>query len=349
MEFAFEDQHVVVDPPKKPKKLTATRFATILGLNDWSTPFEAWCAMTRLYEEPFEDTIYTKAGKVIEPKIYEYLKDRMFLDDLKSPTDVYGADYFKQTRGDFFPDREALGGMWDFIGDDYVVEVKTTKRVEDWIGADGEVEPPIYYKLQACLYAYLLGVDRVIMTCSFLQEHDYEAPEAFEPSVNNTVVVEFSRSETYPNFYYDYIDPALDFWREHVLTGVSPDYDEKRDADILKELRKHVVECDADLERMLKEADRLKTSIDKAESKIADKRKRLKELDEAIKKAMIKSFRADDKAVEVHGPGYIWTVRRDPSSSFDKARFNKDYPGVYDQYTKTGSKYVLTKKEATNG
>ncbi|MFQ8652524.1 MAG: YqaJ-like viral recombinase, partial [Hominilimicola sp.] len=61
---------------------------------------------------------------------------------------------FRKTWGDFFPDEEALGGMWDFLGDDFVVEVKTTKRVEDWKGVDGEVEPPIYYKLQACLYAY---------------------------------------------------------------------------------------------------------------------------------------------------------------------------------------------------
>ena len=267
MEF-LKNNVIKVDPPKKPKKLTATRFATIFGLNAWSTPFSAWCEMTRTYEEPFEDTIYTIAGKVIEPKICEYLKSRYFMD-IKSPTDVYGPDYFKKTWGDFFSNVEALGGMWDFLGDDFVVEVKTTKRVEDWKGADGKVEPPIYYKLQACLYAYLLGFDNVVMTCSFLEDKDYPVDlgdgkfdttptEAFEPNVNNTVVIEFNISEEFPTFKETYIEPALKFWNEHVLTGISPAFDEKKDAEILKVLRKNTVEpTDADITKLITEGDKL--------------------------------------------------------------------------------------------
>ena len=34
------EDRIRIIPPKNPKKLTATRFATILGLNPWSTPFE---------------------------------------------------------------------------------------------------------------------------------------------------------------------------------------------------------------------------------------------------------------------------------------------------------------------
>ena len=96
----FVGNQIKIDPPKKPKKMTATRFATVLGLNAWSTPFEAWCEITRTYEKPFEDTVYTVAGKVIEPKICEYLRNRYFLD-IKSPTDVYGADLSVQS--DTFP------------------------------------------------------------------------------------------------------------------------------------------------------------------------------------------------------------------------------------------------------
>ena len=68
------DNKIQIVPPKRPKKLTATRFATILGLNPWSTPFEVWCEITRTYQKPFEDTIYTIAGKTIEPKQAEYMK-----------------------------------------------------------------------------------------------------------------------------------------------------------------------------------------------------------------------------------------------------------------------------------
>ena len=47
------DNKIQIVPPKRPKKLTATRFATILGLNPWSTPFEVWCEITRTYQKPF--------------------------------------------------------------------------------------------------------------------------------------------------------------------------------------------------------------------------------------------------------------------------------------------------------
>lgn len=297
MEF-LENNRLKVDPPKKPKKLTATRFATIMGLNAWSTPFSAWCEMTRTYEEPFTDSIYTVAGKIIEPKICEYLRKRLFMD-IKSPTDVYGQDYFKKTWGDFFPSVEGLGGMWDFLGDDFVVEVKTTKRAEDWLGVDGKPEPPIYYKLQAALYAYLLGFDDVVMTCSFLEAKDYpidlgngkydESPaQAFEPTVDNTIVIEFKVSEEFPTFKESYIDPAMDFWRDHVLTGISPEYDEKKDAEILKALRKNTVEpTDEDVKKLIAEGDRLRVTIDKTEAKIADKKKRLKEIEDVVKKSMI--------------------------------------------------------------
>ena len=338
MEF-IENNRIKVDPPKKPKKLPATRFATILGLNAWSTPFSAWCEITRTYEEPFEDSIYTIAGKVIEPKIINYLNSVMFMD-IKSPTDVYGPDYFKKTWGDFFPDQKELGGMWDALGDDFVVEIKTTKRAEDWA-----LDVPIYYKLQACLYAYLLGFDNVVMTASFLEDKDYANPELFEPSYKNTKIYEFKLSEAFPTFKETYVDPALKFWRDHVETGISPEFDEKKDAEILKVLRKNVVEAtDDDIAKLMKEGDRLKASIDKAKAKIEDKEKRLKEIDDQVKKAMIEKFRDGDKNVEVKGTGYVWNVRRDVTKSFDKKAFEADQPGVYDKYVKESSKYVLTKK-----
>ena len=305
MEF-LKDNRVKVEPPTKPKKLTATRFATVMGLNAWATPFSAWCEMTRTYEDPFVDSIYTVAGKIIEPKVINYLNDRYFME-VKDPTAVYGPNYFKQTWGDFFSDVEALGGMWDAIGHNFVVEIKTTKRVEDWRGVDGKVEPPIYYKLQACLYAYLLGFDNVVMTCSFLEDKDYpvelgggkfdtKPTEAFTPNSTNTVVIEFSLSEEFPTFKESYIDPALKFWNDHVLTGISPKFDEKKDAEILKVLRKNVTEVsDKEIAKLMAEADKLRASIDKAEAKISDKKKRLKQIEDAVKKSMISQFRDGDK------------------------------------------------------
>lgn len=354
MEF-ISGNRLKVAPPKKPKKLTATRFATILGLNTWSTPFAAWCEMTRTYEDPFTASIYTEAGKVIEPKICEYLRSRYFMD-IQSPTDVYGEDYFRKTWGDFFPAEDALGGMWDFLGDDFVVEVKTTKRAEDWRGSDGKVEPPIYYKLQAALYAYLLGFDNVVMTCSFLEAKDYpidlgggkfdlSPTEAFIPNVDNTVVVEFKLSEDFPTFKETYVDPALKFWNDHVMTGISPAFDEKKDAEILKVLRKNTVEpTDADIAKLIAEGEKLQAAIDKAEDRLADKRKRLKEIDDAVKKYAVSQFRAGDKKVEIPGSRYTWTVTKSERSSFDSKALAADLPDVYSKYA--GKTETLSLKKA---
>ena len=353
MEF-LSGNRLRVDPPKKPKKCTATRFATILGLNAWASPFAAWCEMTRTYEEPFKDSIYTVAGKIIEPKIGEYLRNRYFMD-IKSPTDIYGADYFKNTWGDFFPNENALGGMWDFLGDDFIVEVKTTKRAEDWRGIDGKVEPPIYYKLQAALYAYLLGFDNVVMTCSFLEDKDYPidngdgtfntAPtEAFIPNVDNTVVIEFTVSEAFPTFKESYIEPALKFWRDHVMTGISPEFDEKKDAEILKALRKNTVEpSDADIAKLIAEGDKLQAAIDKAEERISDKKKRLKEIDDQVKKYMIGQFRKGDKKVETAGKRYTWTLTKSERNSLDQTALKNELPDVFGKYTKTTESYSLKK------
>lgn len=333
MEF-IEGNRIKIDPPKRTKKLTATRFATIMGLNAWSTPFEAWCEITKTYEKPFEDTIYTKAGKVIEPKIIDYL-NRVYFLNLKSPTDVYGEDYFKKTWGDFFKDHRVLGGMWDAIGDDLVVEIKTTKRAEDW-----EHDIPIYYKLQACLYAYLLKVDNVIVTASFLEDSDYNNPDAFEPSAKNTIVREFKLSEEIPDFEERYVKPAIEFWTNHVETGISPAYDEKKDAEILKALRTNKPEItDDSISNLLYEAEMLEVAIANHNAKITEKVDRLKEVKELIKEYMTKQFRDGDKTVEIDGGLYKWNLTRTVRKSVDVEKLKED--NIYEKYLKESETATL--------
>lgn len=337
--YKIIDNHVELEElPKKFKKLTATRFATVMGLNAWATPFSAWCEITKTWEKPFEDTVYTIAGKTIEPKVIKYLNDVMFMD-IKDPTDVYGADYFRKTWGDFFPDRKELGGMWDAIGDDFVVEIKTTKRAEDW-----KIDVPIYYKLQACLYAYLLGFDNVIVTVSFLKDDDYNNPDKFKPNYTNTKIYEFKLSEAFPTFEESYVKPALEFWKNHVESGISPDFDEKKDAEILKDLRKNTVEpSDKDITKLIKEADKLKESIDKAESKLEVKKKRLKELDDTIKDYMFTQFREGDKKVEIGGNKYTWTLTKSTRNTLDSTTLKKELPDVYSKYVKQSEVCSLKK------
>ena len=336
------DSHLEVTCPKKPKKITATRFATILGLNPWSTEFEMWCEITKTYQKPFEDTIYTIAGKTIEPKQIEYMRTAYGMYNLRTPTDIYGADYFKKTWGDFFGSTPVLGGMWDSLLVDEngkpeaVLEFKTTKRAEDWAN-----DVPEYYALQAALYAYLLGVDDVIMVASFLEPTDYEHPEKFTPSANNTITVEFKVSERYPNFGR-MVAQAQAWWNAHVVTGISPDYDEKKDAEILKALRTNTLTPDTNIDALIAEAESLKSELETVYASVSDKEKRLKTVTEQIKKSLVGAFRPHDVAVEHKGSQYIWSVSKTESYELDKAAIQAD--GLFDKYSRKKETFRINTK-----
>lgn len=337
----LDSNQIQITPTKRTKKVTGTRFATILGLNPWSTPFEMWCAITKTYEKPFEDTIYTIAGKTIEPKQAEYMK-KSYGMDLITPTDRYGADYFNKTWGDFFPENPNFGGMWDYLGVDdngevdTVLEMKTTKRIEDW-----QNDAPEYYALQAALYAYLLGVDNVIMVASFLDEKDYADPSKYVPNIKNTITVEFKVSERYPDFAR-MVAEVESWWGEYVTGGISPVYDEKKDAEILAALRTHNLTPDTDINALIKEAEGLKTEVDKASTAIAVKEKRLKEINDIIKEHAMKQFRDGDKKVEIKGSTYTWTVSRSETATIDKKALEAD--GLLEKYQKKSEQYRMTVK-----
>lgn len=336
----LKTQQIMVDVPKRPKKITGTRFASILGMNVWSTPFKVWCEITRTYEEPFVDTIYTRAGKIIEPKQAEYMRRAYYMTGLKTPTDIFGENYFKKTFGDFFHENKIFGGMWDYLLYDEdgkptaVLEMKTTKRVEDW-----EDDIPEYYALQAALYAYLLGVDDVYMVASFLEDADYDHPELFTPSTANTLPVHFKLSERYPTFDR-LLDKAEAWWDTHVMSGISPVFDEKKDADILKELRTNTLNPDTDIAAVMEEADQLQDELDAVAASVADKEKRLKTLKDIIKDHAVNQFRDGDKSVQLTSRRNVWSVSRSETTKVDNKALKAD--GLLDKYSTTTTTYRLT-------
>lgn len=341
-DIKWVDNHIEIVPPKKTKKLTGTRFASIFGLNPWSSEFEIWCAVTKTWEKPFEDTIYTAAGKVIEGLQIDYMRKAYGMLNLRTPTDVYGEDYFRKTWGDFFRDTPILGGLWDSLLVDAngkpeaVLEFKTTKRAEDWAN-----DVPEYYALQAALYAYLLGVDDVIMVASFLEPTDYEHPENFVPSASNTITVEFKVSERYPDFGWK-VSQAIAWWQDHVVTGISPDYDEKKDAEILKALRTNTVESDANIDALIAEAEALKAELEVVYASVADQEKRLKAVTEQIKQHLTEAFTPHAIAVEHKGSKYVWSVSKTTSSKIDKDAMQVD--GVLQKYLKLEETFRMTTK-----
>ena len=342
----IDGNRIKIDRPRRTKKVTGTRFASILGLNPWSTEFEMWCAITKTYEIPFEDTKYTLAGKTIEPKQAEYM-ERSYAMDLMSPADKFGDDYFNATRGDFFWDSVIFGGMWDYLrvdenrSIDAVLEMKTTKRIEDW-----EDDIPEYYALQAALYAYLLGVDDVIMVASFLKDADYSHPEKYKPTFENTITREFKVSERYPDFY-KMIAYVHDWWDRYVETGISPPYDEKKDAEILKALRTNSLSPDTEIKDLVEEAEQLKAELDTEKAKVADKEKRLKKCNDLIKEYAQTQFGEGENKVEISGTSYKWILSR---SEKEKVKIDEDAlkaDGLFEKYAEvtTDTAYRLTVKE----
>lgn len=341
-QYKWVGDHIEIDPPKRPKKITGTRLGAILGVNKWNTPFKTWCDITKTYVEPFEDTKYTIAGKVIEPKQAEYMRTTYAMTRLKTPTDLFGPDYFNRTRGDFFPDEPHFGGMWDYLVYDEngkpetVLEMKTTSRPEDW-----KKGIPEYYAIQAALYAYLLDVNNVVMVCSFLAPEDYDHPEDFVPSVENTIAVPFKVSQRYPTFG-TILEIAKKWWRDYVETGVSPAYSEKADKEILDILRTNSLHPDTDITKLITEAEALKDELDAHAAQVAKKEKRLKKVQEMIKEYAQGQFRDGDLKVELPGTRYDWTLTRSVSITADKQKLIED--GLWEKYQTASETYRLTSK-----
>ena len=342
----LDGNRIGVDPPSRPKKITGTRLGAILGVNRWKTPFAAWCEMTRTYEEPFTDTIYTKAGKIIEPKQARFAKIICGFPGFVTPEDKYGKNYFKDTYGDFFHENPVFGGMWDYLSyenkkknsDITVLEMKTTKRKQDW-----EKDIPEYYALQAALYAYLLNTDKVCMVVSYLKSTDYDHPDKFLPTKRNTQIFPFRLSERYPNFENDYIKPALDFWNNYVLTGYSPPYDEKKDADILAELRKKVIDVGQTTEdELISEAEHLQAELDKYSAITKPIEDRMKILKDAMRTEALDMLDSGTDKVVYAGASYGFTVSKVTTSKVDTEALKAD--GLYEKYVVPSISYKITIK-----
>ncbi len=336
---------ISIEPPRNPKKLTGTRFASVLGLNPWSTPFEMWCAITRTYEEPFVENKYTIAGTAIEPIIIEYLRDVYFgRDNIIDPTQIYGQDPFKETWGNFFPDEPIFGGMWDAIllddttGEEIaIIEIKTTSRIDKW--EDGA---PDYQALQGALYAHLKGLDTVIMVVAVLEEEDYFKPQAFRPTVSNVIIDEFNIYERYPDFD-EKIAYAEEWWEHYVLSGNSPFYDKRKDAEILQALKTNFVDTRAELTEMANEAAVLHKELEEAKAQMKKKADRLKKLEATIKDSLIDNLRPNDtKAVVETDIDVYYELTLSERTSIDKEAMERD--GILDDYSVTTTSYTLRTK-----
>ena len=336
--------------PKRFKYLTGTRFASALGLNPYSSKFQIWCECTRLVTPPFEDTIYTIAGKTIEKFQREYISQKF--PNIKSPEEYFG-NIFDDVRWNFFDEQyKPFAGCWDAVsvknnGKDIqmVVEFKTANSPLKW---QNNTVPP-YYELQGALYAKLLGLDEVLFVASFLDKIDYAHPEDFVPSKDNTIMIVRNIKDIVVEIdgqYYDIdgcMEKAKEFWDKYVLTGISPEFDEVKDKEYLDIIRQSKPCEDNDLVDVCKQAIELAKQIDelKISSGLNAMEKELKVLENSIKETMINN--------EIENCEN-YKLKKTIKTKFNEKLFAENNQKAYEDYLEEVVAYTLSKdkKEKEN-
>jgi len=336
-------QIILENPPKTFKYITGTRFASILGLNPYSSPFKIWCECTKLVTPPFEETIYTKAGKVIEKIQREYISTKF--PNIVGPEEYFG-NIFEDVRWNFFgTSHNPFQGCWDAVSTKnnkkdiaMVVEFKTANNALNWANN----EPPIYYTLQGALYAKLLGLDKVLFVVSFLNQMDYAHPEEFKPNETNTKMIVKKLNEIFVEIdgevlnIDDLMERANKIWEENIKTGISVPFDEVKDKEYLDIIRASKPSNDNELEDVCESAIALVKEIEllKISSGLKAKEDELKILEKDIKDRMI------EKELSVCGK-YKLTAKN--SKKFNEEKFAKEQEKLYNKYVEDIVKYTLSK------
>lgn len=332
----IEGNTIVLDKvPKKIKKITGTRLASILGLDPWKSPFKTWCDMTKVYVEPFEENEFTRAGKIIEPKVITYLDKRYHYGKgrLKDPFSWFGKTT-EELRYDHFPEQEILGGMWDARTEKTVYELKTSKRVEDWY-QNGEFDAPMNYKIQGALYAYLLGLDEFVMVLSITDDAILANPNSFEPTPENTMFRKYSLAKDMP-YFSELVEDALVWYEKHIGQGISPEWSDKdsRDKEVLAAITTQALPTGDPgtdpITAIIAEIEPLQDEIDAVEESIGEKKKRLSGLKDALKSELQPKMKDTDKKINATGQEFKFELARGQKKGYDEAAMKAD--GVLGKY-----------------
>lgn len=343
--YGENKKNIIIEPPKQRLRITGHRIASVLGLNKYQSPFGAWAEITKLAKLPFEDNKYTLAGKALEPKIIEYVGTK--LPNIVSIKDYYGNNFKDYEYNNFKDDSDRFGGIIDAVSTlndkktiTALVECKTSSKPQEW--ANGNV--PVEYILQGALYSYLKGLDRVIFACTFLEENDYNHPEELEVNDKNTVIVIKKLEDMVFDIDGELLNiegcmqRASEWWDKYIETGISPEFDEKKDKEYLDIIRATDATKDSDLEEVCRQAIAIARDIDnlKEEVGINSLEKELKALESSIKNKMI------EEDISTCGD---YKLSKSTKGKFNEKLFAEENEPLYNKYLEITESYTLTKNK----
>lgn len=347
--YSEDKKHVVLnEPPKQRLRITGHRMASVLGLNPYQTPFGAWAEITKLVKLPFEDTKYTLAGKAIEPKLIDLIAKKF--PNTMSIEEYYGNNIDTYRYNNFVNDSNVFGGVMDAVctEDDMktltaIIECKTSSKPQEWENNN----VPITYLLQGAEYAYLKSIDRIVFICAFLQDDDYNHPENFKPTEENTIIVVKKLKDIIIDVngklmtFEDIIKYCEDWWNTYIETGVSPEFDEKQDKEYLDIMRETQPGNDNDLDSLISYASFLQDEVEKIrkDNALDELEEKLKTVKESIKEKMMELLGENETKVQYGTYKLSGTV----SKKFDEKLFKQDHPKTYENYMKDSITYRLTK------
>lgn len=346
--------------PKRHKKITGHRFSSVLGLNKYQTPFGAWCEIVGLVKLPFEDNKYTIAGKTIEPKQIEYAKQ--FFPNVMSVEEYYGNSFSDYRYSNYKDLNTIYDGVRDFISTRndmktiaMVGECKTSSKPQDW---DND-NVPMDYLCQGMLYTYLDKLDSMVYVVSFLKSEDYNHPENYEITPQNTKFVVKKLSDcfielphnppstkatigdwTTQDIRYGSIQDAIDYgtewWHTYVDTGISPEFDEVKDKEYLDIIRASQPSNDNDLVTLCEEGYRLAKDIQDVEvsSGLKTLKADLKKIETAIKSKMT------EENADTCGK---YKLTRKSKMVFNEKLFAENNEKLYNSYCEETIEYKLSK------
>ncbi len=233
------------------KKITGSRFASVLNQNKYNSPAKIWAIMTNLYYEEMDETL-SKVGNIIEPKIKKYVEDK---------TSIKYKQYNPfEIKWDLFQTDKIFGGIPDgepldencnvsYSNDLPMLEIKTTsidsfvyktvngtlrmqkdsndiplvkqknQKKESWY-INNEIVIPDEYKLQLSLYLYLRNITKGLFAIAFLEKEDYAFPEKFDVSKRTIELVKLDLDK---DNFKQIIDYGINWYNNHIKEGLSPE------------------------------------------------------------------------------------------------------------------------------
>ncbi|MGX7075370.1 YqaJ viral recombinase family nuclease [Globicatella sanguinis] len=289
--------------------LGGSDIGTMLGLNQYKSPYQLWLEKTGQIEAPdISDKIAIQVGNELED-----LVARIF-------TQQTGMTVQRDNKTHYHKDYPFLLANIDrkIVGEKALLECKTTSAFNKQQWEDDEI--PASYIMQVQHYLNVLDYDKAYIAV-IIGNHDF-------------VWKEIQRDDELIEMY---TKEAIKFWNENVLKNVAPEIDGSL---ATKEALNLVDYEPINTLPMYKVQDEQIEQITVIKSQIKELNTLQTELENKIK-----SYMVEHDAEGLESDKFKVTWKEYSRTTIDSKKLKKELPEIYEQYSKTASSKRFTVKE----